>query len=75
MLNFHFNGTRSGEWGDHVTLQAAADFVWFLAITFPFFELCHPSLMCCIKVLFNIYTCVCARAHLIPKHMGIMFTY
>lgn len=39
MLNFHFNGTRSGEWGDHVTLQAAADFVWFLAITFPFFEL------------------------------------
>jgi len=28
------NQIRSGEWGDHVTLQAAADTVNFLFLTF-----------------------------------------
>lgn len=27
LIKFQFDFARSGEWGDHVTLQAAADFV------------------------------------------------
>ncbi|KAF5471845.1 hypothetical protein F2P56_008611 [Juglans regia] len=33
--------SESNEWGDHVTLQAAADSVWFLIIIFLLFELCQ----------------------------------
>lgn len=36
-LNMIWMEIRSGEWGDHVTLQAAADSVWFTCLPWPRF--------------------------------------
>jgi hypothetical protein len=89
MLNFHLNKTRSGEWGDHVTLQAAADLVWFLFFIFPFLELCQVLFyLLLIGMLkdgkFSIVILYCTKAYtdihvcmfvyvLSPEHILIMF--
>lgn len=38
--------TRNGEWGDHVTLQAAADLVWIMNCSiFPSYFIWSPKLI------------------------------
>lgn len=64
MLLFHFNCTRSGEWGDHVTLQAAADSVWFLTIIFSLFELS--------QILISLIVDECLE---VPSLFGVVQSY
>ena len=71
MLDFHLNKTRSGEWGDHVTLQAAADSVWFLFfifLSFPwilliFFFFFFFLIWMLERGKFSIIGLSCAKAH------------